>query len=292
MNDTGFAHEDWNFAPDVCADGHVYGYTYFHPHRSKAAASFNVMFGTYERGCGWALCGYYKAARFEKNGATFSRRILRRRARELKALADDKWLGGRYRRASVDEIIKLLEEEARDYRWQVLPGNIHRLKVPIQLPRSRTSRFGTYFARPTYISEAEWNGFIKIAASFADREPEDDYSDGGEIEFPEGRAYEAKHKKRERSQELVVKAKRAFRAKHGRLFCEVCNFDFERTYGGPGEGFIEAHHIIPVSELKPGSKTKVSDLALVCSNCHRMLHRRRPWLAIPELRKLIGKMAS
>jgi len=47
-----------------------------------------------------------------------------------------------------------------------------------------------------------------------------------------------------------------------------------------GRGFIQAHHTIPVSELRKESKTKVRDIALVCSNCHRMLHRRRPWLRI------------
>ncbi len=43
-----------------------------------------------------------------------------------------------------------------------------------------------------------------------------------------------------------------------------------------GSDFIEGHHTVPISELKGEVKTKVKDVALVCSNCHRMLHRRRP----------------
>ena len=54
-----------------------------------------------------------------------------------------------------------------------------------------------------------------------------------------------------------------------------------------GEGFIECHHVTPVSELRAGTRTRLSDLAVVCSNCHRMLHRRRPWLTAAELRGLI-----
>ncbi len=30
--------------------------------------------------------------------------------------------------------------------------------------------------------------------------------------------------------------------------------------------------------------SKLEDLVLVCSNCHRMIHRKRPWLSATELR--------
>jgi putative restriction endonuclease len=89
----------------------------------------------------------------------------------------------------------------------------------------------------------------------------------------------------------VIKAKALFKTKHGRLFCEACKFDFEKKYGSIGNGFIEVHHTIPVSELKRGAKTRIADLALVCSNCHRILHRRRPWLTIPALHKLLKQVS-
>jgi predicted HNH restriction endonuclease len=73
----------------------------------------------------------------------------------------------------------------------------------------------------------------------------------------------------------------------GALACEACGFDFEVTYGERGKEFIECHHVRPLSELKPGDKTSVDDLALVCSNCHRMIHVRRPWLTIEQLKQLI-----
>jgi 5-methylcytosine-specific restriction protein A len=61
----------------------------------------------------------------------------------------------------------------------------------------------------------------------------------------------------------------------GRLLCEVpnCGFDFEVTYGQIGEGFIEVHHLRPLSEADGPTVTSLDDLAIVCSNCHAMIHR-------------------
>jgi putative restriction endonuclease len=150
---------------------------------------------------------------------------------------------------------------------------------------------GAHFSRPTELNKGEWNKLIAFAKDFTDKEPQDNYEDGGDTEFPEGKQYQVKHIVRERNPRLVITAKALFKTKHGRLFCEACKFDFEKKYGSIGNGFIEVHHTIPVSELKRGAKTRIADLALVCSNCHRILHRRRPWLTIPALHKLL-KQAS
>ncbi|MGQ0279047.1 HNH endonuclease [Sphingopyxis sp. Q841] len=77
------------------------------------------------------------------------------------------------------------------------------------------------------------------------------------------------HLRRERSKSLVDRFKAALTS----FSCEVCDFDFLETYGELGRGFIEAHHKIPVARLELGAKTRIEDLAAVCSNCHRMLHR-------------------
>lgn len=106
-------------------------------------------------------------------------------------------------------------------------------------------------------------------------------------EFPEGRMVERKHKARERNSQVISLAKDAFKQKHGHLYCQVCGFDFEKVYGDVGTDFIEAHHTIPVSEMKPDHKTKVKDIAMLCSNCHRMAHKRRPWLTIDKLNRLV-----
>jgi 5-methylcytosine-specific restriction enzyme A len=107
-----------------------------------------------------------------------------------------------------------------------------------------------------------------------------------EDEFPEGRVLYRQHRVRERNRKLVAKTKEVA-LKKGKLSCGICGFDFYKTYGELGRGFIECHHTVPVSEYAKVKGTKLKDLALVCSNCHRMLHRRRPWLLVPELSELI-----
>lgn len=107
-----------------------------------------------------------------------------------------------------------------------------------------------------------------------------------ESRHPEGAALYRLHRQLERDTTLAKKAKQKRLAETGCLWCDVCGFDFEREYGVLGAGFIEAHHTIPVSELTGETKTQLADLALVCSNCHRMLHRGPQLLTIDELRAL------
>ena len=106
-------------------------------------------------------------------------------------------------------------------------------------------------------------------------------------EAPEGRLLTRVHLRRERNRELVESKKRLVLKQGGSLTCEVCGFNFKAEYGERGDGFIECHHTKPLEALEPGAKTHVRDLALVCSNCHRMIHRRRPWLSINELRQQV-----
>jgi len=104
-----------------------------------------------------------------------------------------------------------------------------------------------------------------------------------EEEVSEGRLLFRRHRDRERSPALVKKKKRRVLSDKGRLACEVCDFEFGRAYGKHGEGFIECHHLVPLAGSGV-SVTRLRDLALVCSNCHRMLHRGRPPPSLDELR--------
>lgn len=82
------------------------------------------------------------------------------------------------------------------------------------------------------------------------------------------------HLRKERDRELVKQAKaKALADGNGRITCECCGFDFSAFYGGHGRNFIECHHRDPIG-LGGVRKSKIDDLAMVCSNCHRMLHRR------------------
>lgn len=108
-----------------------------------------------------------------------------------------------------------------------------------------------------------------------------------EATFPEGSIKYRLHKYKERSRNLVIQAKVRFKEADPEMKCQVCEFSFMKKYGSIGIDFIEAHHVFPISELTSETDTKIEDLAMVCSNCHRMLHVRRPWLEIHELKKLL-----
>ena len=119
---------------------------------------------------------------------------------------------------------------------------------------------------------------LKLKRDFTSNE---NYDEG----FPEGKMVERKHKRRERNSKVVKLAKALFKKTHGMLFCQVCELNFEEKYGKLGAGFIEAHHTIPVSEMKSGHITRIEDFAMLCANCHRMIHKKSPWLKIDQLKE-------
>ena len=94
------------------------------------------------------------------------------------------------------------------------------------------------------------------------------------------------HRRRERSRKLVERKKAAVLSQTGTLACEACGFDSEARYGI--QGVIECHHLKPVAELQPGETTKLSELRLVCPNCHRLIHRHRLWLSWSDLLALVA----
>lgn len=107
--------------------------------------------------------------------------------------------------------------------------------------------------------------------------------------FPEGKLIERTHKRRERNSKAVVLKKAEFLKEHGSIYCQICELNFEHKYGELGRDFIEVHHTIPVSEMAINHKTTLDELVLVCSNCHRMIHRKRPWLKADKLKELLSK---
>lgn len=114
--------------------------------------------------------------------------------------------------------------------------------------------------------------------------PSDQAPISDDEEASEGRTLTRLHKSKERNRALVKKKKAKVLKETGKLACEACSFDFAETYGTHGEGFIECHHTKPLYTLDAGSKTKINELALLCANCHRMVHAKRPWLSINTLK--------
>jgi 5-methylcytosine-specific restriction protein A len=77
--------------------------------------------------------------------------------------------------------------------------------------------------------------------------------------------------------------------KHHGSRCQVCDISFAERYGSLGEGFIEAHHLRPIALLeegKPISYDIAEDFAVLCANCHRMIHRTADPADLKALRAL------
>lgn len=95
------------------------------------------------------------------------------------------------------------------------------------------------------------------------------------------------HLQRERNPTLVKAKKSEVLKKTGKLCCEVCDFDFKATYGEIGEGFCEVHHLKQLSKSDGEVTTEMKDLAIICSNCHRIIHKQQPMLQIKQIKKAI-----
>ena len=137
------------------------------------------------------------------------------------------------------------------------------------------------------VAEAIMSSLDDAEVSTAWLEPD---IDEGLQEAAEGRLLTRKHLARERSRKLVESKRKQAMERYGKLVCEACGFDFPIHYGNRGNGFIECHHTKPVETLVEGHKTHINDLALVCANCHRIIHRERPWLSVDDVKVLMEEV--
>lgn len=126
------------------------------------------------------------------------------------------------------------------------------------------------------------NAGSALALTKADAEPETD------LEEPygrEGRLLSRIHAYKERDRTFAKRVRDHYRRQQGgRLHCEACGAVPDNVYGPVGERCIEAHHKVPIEELQPDSVTLVQEMAMVCANCHRVIHSQKPCLMIDEVR--------
>lgn len=129
-----------------------------------------------------------------------------------------------------------------------------------------------------------------IISSIPDLHPNENTwtdSDDLSIESEEGAILTKIHRTRERRRSLVKAKHQEYLKTHDTLKCEICHFTPNEKYSDRHESIIEVHHIQPLHTLRPGQKTKLSDLALVCANCHRVIHARKHWLTPDETKELL-----
>jgi len=117
-----------------------------------------------------------------------------------------------------------------------------------------------------------------------------DVDDGVVVSGREGKKRWYRHLRRERDQQLVKRKKLRVKADTGRLRCEACRFDFEKVFGPALQDFCEVHHRTPLSSDDTERETRLEDLAVLCANCHRAIHRLGPEMpAVEELAAMIRR---
>ena len=82
------------------------------------------------------------------------------------------------------------------------------------------------------------------------------------------------HVRNERARGLSQAKKDAFRAEHGKLFCERCHLTPTDAYGqAHGDACIEVHHaVVQVAAMSAEHVRHLEDLQCLCANCHRVVH--------------------
>ena len=139
------------------------------------------------------------------------------------------------------------------------------------------------------ITLSEMASKIRLAG---DNLPED-YADSGtneddEVLELEGGVLFRRHRYLERNRSNRAKKIKSVLKKTGKISCEVCGIEPHVKYE-LDKILIECHHKIPLKDLPQATKPKLSDLALLCPNCHRAIHRIEDCSDLDELRGRLGR---
>ena len=120
---------------------------------------------------------------------------------------------------------------------------------------------------------------ISLPEDSSDQQPDEDEEEKQRLE---GRMTEAKLLRRQRNRQARQQCLEASGYK-----CYICGFDFEKTYGEIGKGFLEVHHKRPISTYDEEHEIPQSELVPLCSNCHSMVHRRKEAMDVDELKNIV-----
>ena len=120
---------------------------------------------------------------------------------------------------------------------------------------------------------------VSLPEDPSDQQPAEDEEEKQRLE---GRMTEAKVLRRQRNRQARQQCLEASGYK-----CYICGFDFEKTYGEIGKGFLEVHHKRPISTYDEEHEIPQSELVALCSNCHSMVHRRKEAMDVDELKSIV-----
>jgi 5-methylcytosine-specific restriction protein A len=136
--------------------------------------------------------------------------------------------------------------------------------------------------------ESNWFDFIRenkyIGTAFLSNDVLADETES----FMEGKSKEVTQTRYERNPQA-----RKTCLKHHGYSCQICEFNFEKTFGEIGRGFIHVHHINAIAGI--GKEYEIDpkkDLIPVCPNCHAMIHSKRPAFTVDEIKAIIKTTAN
>lgn len=140
-----------------------------------------------------------------------------------------------------------------------------------------------YYNKQDLKEVSEYSESVKSLREFVSNLNQDDT-----FEVDEGGLNERTHKYRERNSTAAKKLKKKALEKKT-LKCSGCEVDYYSVYGELGISLMECHHLIPLSSSKHTGTTKSSELALLCANCHRLIHSKKEPLTLDELSLITSK---
>jgi len=277
----GFGHEDWNFTKEIWEDGKCHLYLQGSPASADRHKEFNIALGV------WTPAGHLVVGFCENATIAISElddEVWMRRAYDLQMLEENEDLGLEWVGVSPQTKAGMLRDGSEVFEIAVHPNRLLVLDTPIQVPADIISpKYHRYQMRKMTPDQYE------SLAALANRKPAT--LDAEEALFPEGAPVAKLHRSRERNSALVMKAKQHFIQKHGSLFCECCGWAPENAFQRTelANTIIEAHHDIPLGAPEHGGETRLSDLKMLCPNCHRAIHFMRPWKKVSELKTEISR---
>lgn len=145
-----------------------------------------------------------------------------------------------------------------------------RLRTPVPVDRFRKVSDGQRLRRgrwPAVVCyEPTRDGAVESSSTASSDDPEEAFE--GHLRLLFLRHRQREHRLRRAKIRAVLRAS-------GRLRCEVprCSFDFEERYGALGREYAHVHHLQPLAAADARRPTTLNDLAVVCANCHAMIHR-------------------
>lgn len=72
--------------------------------------------------------------------------------------------------------------------------------------------------------------------------------------------------------------------------CSGCGINYSKRHGDLGKRCLVVHHTKQLRDTDQPRETKLSELAVVCANCHMMIHANKDRaLTLSQLRKRIGR---